>query len=204
MYVFLLVCSKVRKGFLSFNCFQEKKCSPAFIRESVLKEHKVIVSYQLIYRIATKSMPAQMKALNSDSLEISVNALMALVNQLGTFFAKITLDPSGRIKRLTIIDLAAVAEFAVAPEMLQIDFTANSTTCDMPMLLVSIFNSSGNHTCLAVSWTENEERATQEDVLLDVAECAGVELMKLVRIIGKFNNSNSSNRSFLFLLYLRL
>ena len=60
------------------------------------------------------------------------------------------------VKSFALLDLAASIEFSLSPEILQLDYTANSTTSNLPMLNVTFVNGMGHYTPLFIAFTENE------------------------------------------------
>lgn len=77
--------------------------------------------------------------------------------------------PLGVVQSVFLVDKLACNEFALAPEYLALDFTANAAKQLMPLFVGSYFSCNGQHTPLFVAFTCSETSSMQALVLTQLA-----------------------------------
>jgi hypothetical protein len=174
-----------------------KGVSDKKIVEAVLLQHSQLISKQAIDAVSNNSVTEEIKNISSSDFTTSLNALIDFVNSSKDFelIVKTHEQQKGKrtIRYAVLLDRLSLKEFSLAPEMLTVDYSANTTSSNYPCFFIAFVAPDSAHIPLAIAWTDGENAEVQEEVMNIVAGLLPEETLKRTRqLLTDFDSAMAS------------
>jgi hypothetical protein len=130
--------------------------SNAFVAKKVRERFQTLLTVQALQHTRVKLQSLQQANMASGNFNRNIKALLDYLKGFSTFKVKFTKNSNDQLKSLLIVDVLAINEFALAPELMMMDYTSRVCNPVIPLVFFCFVNSNKNYVPLAIAFTEDE------------------------------------------------